>query len=295
MGIWKGTLTRGSAAPLAPANFSPETVFTGICWHQRWEIFRGIYVPGINPVDTLCAAVMLPADLSGKRVLDIGAWNGCFSFECERRGAAEVVAVSLEDPDETGFNRLKRLLHSRVEYVNTSVYHLSPRELGTFDVILFFGVLYHLRYPLLAIDRIRGVSRGEVFIETHVIDYYPWLRGQLKFLTRLPFIGGALRLTPLWRQYRECELHPQDQSNWFGPNVGAVMEAFESAGFEIAPLRSWGDRASFHARACPIPPRLRHHTYEALEANTGLVGLNAAAGEVGNDSGEEVPLLGRLS
>ncbi len=55
----------------------------------------------------------------------------------------------------TGFDQLKRVLGSHVQYVTGSVYTLSPQELGTFDVILFFGVLYHLRYPLLAIDRPR--------------------------------------------------------------------------------------------------------------------------------------------
>ena len=77
-----------------------------------------------------CERVQLPADLTGKRVLDIGAWNGGYSFECERRGAAEVVAYSLENPDVTGFNRLKALLGSRVRYVQGSVYTLSPERVA---------------------------------------------------------------------------------------------------------------------------------------------------------------------
>jgi tRNA (mo5U34)-methyltransferase len=267
--------------PAAPPGFSPEAAFPGVYWHQRWEIFRGVFVPGKNPVEFLCEAAQLPADLTGKRVLDVGAWHGCFSFECERRGAAEVVALSLEDPVETGFERLKQLLGSRVEYVNGSVYTLSPRELGTFDVILFFGVLYHLRYPLLAIDRLRGVSRGEVLVETHVIDHHPWLRGRLSFLSKLPLVRSTLRATPLWRQYREFELHPEDQSNWFGPNVAAVLEAFQTAGFDIAHTRSWGERAAFRAAVKPVPARLLHHTYEGLfSANAEVLGLGAAAGAV---------------
>jgi tRNA (mo5U34)-methyltransferase len=232
-----------------------------------------VFVPGHNPVEQLCDLVQLPADLSGKRVLDVGAWNGCFSFECERRGAREVVAVSLEDPVETGFDRLKRLLGSRVRYVNGSVYALSPCQFGTFDVILFLGVLYHLRYPLLAIDRLRSVSRGEIFVETHVIDNHPWLRGRLGFLSRLPLVGATLRRAPLWRQYREFELQAQDQSNWFGPNVVAVLEAFQSAGFEIAHTQSWWNRAAFCGRARTVPPRLLRHAYEACAANSEVVGL----------------------
>src|SRR5262249_41031030 len=105
-----GMDTRNAVAPKvglpdAPRRFSPDAIFQGVHWHQRWEIFQGVFVPGINPVKDLCELSGLPADLSGKRVLDVGAWNGCFSFECERRGADEVVAFGPENPEEVGFNR----------------------------------------------------------------------------------------------------------------------------------------------------------------------------------------------
>jgi tRNA (mo5U34)-methyltransferase len=262
-----------TAAP-APPGFSPEAFFRHVpYWHQRWELFRGVFVPGHNAVDFLCEATELPADLTGKRVLDVGAWNGCFSFECERRGAAEVVAVSLEDPAATGFDLLKAALNSRVEYRRGSVYTLMPELYGKFDVVLFFGVLYHLRYPLLALDRIRTVCRGEVHVETHVIDHRAWLRGPLRFLGKLPLVRSALRGTPLWRQYREFELHPGDQSNWFGPNVLAVLEAFQSAGFDIRHTRSWQDRAMFRARQTAVPERLRDHAYESVWENRAVTWL----------------------
>lgn len=255
--------------PPAPPGFEADAFFRQTSyWHQRWELFPGIFVPGRNDVALICDAAQLPRRLDGLRVLDVGALNGCFSFECERRGAAEVVALSLEDPERSGFNRLKQILGSRVTYVTGSAYSLAPRQLGTFDVILFLGVLYHLRYPLLAIDRLRSVSRGDVLIETHVIDHRSWLRGPLGFLARL------VRGTPVWRQYREFELHREDQSNWFGPNIVAVLEAFQSAGFSIAHTRSWRDRATFRAKAGPLPERLLKHSYESFAANADLVGLN---------------------
>ena len=104
--------------PDAPAGFSADSFFQGIRWHQRWEIFPGVFVPGQNDVEFLCKAAQMPSDLHAMRVLDVGAWNGCFSFECERRGASEVVALSLEDPTVTGFDRLKQLLGSNVRYIN---------------------------------------------------------------------------------------------------------------------------------------------------------------------------------
>lgn len=293
----------------APADFQADAFFAGVHWHQRWEIFPGVFVPGRNPVDFVCAAAQLPLDLTGKRVLDVGAWNGCFSFECERRGAAEVIAFSLEDPTQWGFDRLHRLLDSRVRYQRGSVYTLTPADLGLFDIILFFGVLYHLRYPLLAIDRLRGVCRcdpsprhtegeepeasasfsprptggegsgvrGEVFVETHVIDEHPWLRPPFSWLSRLPLVRSAWQRTPLWRQYRGDELQAGDASNWFGPNTQAVLEAFESAGFSIARTQSWGNRAAFRAKAVELPDRLVNGSYEYWPANRDFVASYADA------------------
>jgi tRNA (mo5U34)-methyltransferase len=119
------------SVPEPPPGFCAETLFANTHWHQRWEIYRGVFTPGRNPVAMLCSAAALPTDLTGLRILDIGAWNGCFSFECERRGAREITAYSLEDPDVSGFNRLKSALGSRVRYVQGSVYELTPDRVGT--------------------------------------------------------------------------------------------------------------------------------------------------------------------
>src|SRR5579864_1542419 len=78
---------RGSL-PVAPSGFVAAELFDGIHWHQCWEVFDGIYLPGRNDIETILEYVGLPDDLTGKRVLDVGAWNGGFSFECERRGAS---------------------------------------------------------------------------------------------------------------------------------------------------------------------------------------------------------------
>jgi tRNA (mo5U34)-methyltransferase len=263
---------RPQGAPPAPPDFVAEFAFAGVGWEQHWEVFRGVFVPGGASVEARCAHAGLPADLSGKRVLDVGAGQGCFSFECERRGAREVVALSLEEPSWTGFDRLHRLTGSRVRYVQGTAYALSPDEVGTFDVVLLFGVLHKLRYPLLALDRLRAVTRGEVFVEAHVIDNRDWLRGPWRFLARLPGLRRALRDTPVWRQYREFEMHPRDQSNWFGPNVAAVREAFQSAGFDAALTGLGGDQAFFRAKTTSLPLRLLEHSYESLPPNRDVVG-----------------------
>jgi tRNA (mo5U34)-methyltransferase len=248
-------------------------LFDGIHWHQRWEVFPGIWTPGRNPVASLCDHIHLPADLRGLRVLDVGAWNGCFSFECERRGAAEVVALSLEDPDQTGFNRLKTCLHSDVQYIQESIYTIDPKTLGDFDLILFLGVLYHLRYPLLAIDKLRSVCSGRVLVESHVIDHYMKIPGWFgKKIVALRQIRRQLPDIPLWRFYPGQELN-QDKSNWFGPNIQAVLTAFASAGFACRLLHEWGDRASFEATASASLRENLAGTYEALGDNPEFIGL----------------------
>jgi len=265
-----------AVVPEPRPGFDAAQLFDGVHWHQGWEVFRGASTPGTHSVSVLCDKTRLPPDLTGKRVLDVGAWNGCFSFECERRGAGEVIAYSLENPRLTGFDRLKAALGSRVEYVQGSVYSLDPEQLGQFDLVLFFGVLYHLRYPLLAIDRLRTVSRGDVLVETHTVTGRQLLRAPFAAVGRFVPLSTLFRTTPIWRQYKEFELHPQDQSNWFGPNVPAVIEAFESAGFIAEHLGSWdgGTRSAFRATATARPARLVSGTYEGVSTfHTHLTGV----------------------
>ena len=272
-----------AAPPLPPEGFDANETFKGFHWHQDWEVFKGANTPGRNRISLLCERAQMPENLEGKRVLDIGAWNGCYSFECERRGAKEVIAYGLENPDVSGFTRLKEILDSRVKYVQGSVYALAPEELGEFDLILFFGVLYHLRYPLLAIDRIRSVSRGDVLIETHTLTSLHLLRSPIRWLGVLLNLGALFRGTPIWRQYKEFELHPEDQSNWFGPNITAVIEAFETAGFNVRFLNSWdfGTRSSFRATGTSRPSRLTDKTYEGLSTlNAHLTGIKRKDAEL---------------
>jgi tRNA (mo5U34)-methyltransferase len=240
---------------VAPKGFDFDSFCKDIFWYQTWELFAGQFTPGVNSIEAMCDDLHLPADLSGKTVLDIGAWNGCLSFECERRGASEVVAISPENPSQTGFNKVRDIIGSkRVRYVRGSVYDLNPRKLGMFDIVLFCGVLYHLRYPLLGIDNIRKICKGEVFVETHVCDDQFILRDGNRGLksVNLRAMSPELLKTPVWQFYRRDELN-NDESNWFGPNVEAVIQAFESAGFATR-LISKKRRGMFHGVVKPGMP-----------------------------------------
>jgi tRNA (mo5U34)-methyltransferase len=218
--------------PGAPQGFDHEAFFRGITWYQKWEVFDGIFTPGVNPVSEICDLMQLPADLSGRRILDIGSANGCMSLECERRGAAEVIGLTPLDGSDWGHRQLRDAVGAtRTHFRLGSVYDLNPDVLGYFDTVLFCGVLYHLRYPMLAIDNIRRVATREVFIETHISDEE---------------LSRGDKDIPLWRFYRLNELN-SDYSNWFGPNIAAVRQAFESAGFSTRFLNSSGGRGRFHA------------------------------------------------
>lgn len=106
-------------------------------------------------------------DMTGKTVLDIGAWDGYFSFEFERRGAARVLAVDLWDEGALqAFLLAREHFNSKVEYRRLDALELDPKLVGTFDIVFCAGLLYHLRHPLLGLERIRSVTAGQLILET---------------------------------------------------------------------------------------------------------------------------------
>lgn len=126
-------------------------------WYHRIELPGGIVTPGGNDSPFCLSRLRLPASLAGKTVLDIGAWDGFYSFEAANRGAARVLATDSYSwlgrwgQHEFCLARTALGLEKRVEDRYIDVMELSPAALGeTFDVVLFLGVLYHLKDPLAA-------------------------------------------------------------------------------------------------------------------------------------------------
>jgi tRNA (mo5U34)-methyltransferase len=196
-------------------------------WHQRFELVPGVETPGAHPIGVLFELGGVPRDLHGKRVLDIGTSNGGAAFLMERWGAERVVAIDIYPADWFGFDRLSQFLGSKVEYLQGSVYDLE-RVVGgeRFDYVLFWGVLYHLRHPMLALDQVRSVmaSHGRVDIETAISD---------------DFLGDHAEL-PVARFYRRDEL-AKDGSNWFSPTVACFEDWCVSSGLEPAKVEVWGE------------------------------------------------------
>jgi tRNA (mo5U34)-methyltransferase len=185
-------------------------------WYHTIDLGNGVVTKGIDDTPIRLARLDMPTSFAGQTVLDIGAWDGFFSFEAERRGAARVVASDYYSwhgggwGSKAGFELARRTLGSQVEDVDIDVMDLSPDRVGVFDVVFFLGVLYHLRHPLLALERVASVTRKLLIVET-VVDMVGIRRPALAF-------------------YPGRELN-NDPTNWFAPNMPALDGMLKSVGF----------------------------------------------------------------
>jgi len=172
----------------------------------------------------------IPADLSGMSVLDIGCNAGFYSLEMKRRGASRVVGIDSDDNYLAQARFAAEVSGVDIEFRRLSVYQLAALQ-ERFDLVLFMGVLYHLRYPLLALD----------ILHEHVV------RNQMVFQCML---RGSMETTPIKPDYpfseREIFNRPDfpamyfieksyscDDTNWWIPNRAGVEALLRSAGFEI--------------------------------------------------------------
>jgi tRNA (mo5U34)-methyltransferase len=191
-------------------------------WWHSFQFPSGERVSGVRSIAELnahLAQFQLPENLTGKTVLDIGAWDGWFSFEMERRGA-EVTAVDCWDNPK--FRYAHRQLQSGVRYCIRDVYDLRPEEIGRFDIVLFFGVLYHLKHPLLALEKVCALSRDTMCLESYVLD-------------------GTLREARRDRQalmaFFEADELGGQTDNWVAPNAHCLQSFCRTAGFGRVSLR----------------------------------------------------------
>ncbi len=175
-------------------------------------------------------AHVVPEDLSGRSVLDIGCNAGFYSLEMKRRGAARVVGIDSDEGYLAQARFAAEVLGVEVEWRRLSVYEVA--SLGErFDLVIFMGVLYHLRHPLLALDLLREHVAGDLLLfqsmqrggeEVEPLDSdYPF-RETAVFEER-----GFPRLHFMEKKYAG------DPTNWWIPNRSCVEAMLRSAGFEI--------------------------------------------------------------
>jgi tRNA (mo5U34)-methyltransferase len=194
-----------------------------IQWFHTIDLGNGVVTPGTDASPQKLQTIGMPADLTGKSVLDICAWNGFFSFEAERRGARRVLAVDYfcwSGPGwgtKAGFDLAREALGSKVEDREIDVLDVSPDNTGVFDLVLFLGVLYHMRHPLLVLEKVSAVTGGMLILETHV---------DLTIINR-----------PAMAFYPGAELGG-DGSNWCGPNEACVIAMLQDVGFRRVEVHS---------------------------------------------------------
>ncbi len=235
-------------------------------WYHTIELANGVTTPGFCDLRPFAQAA-LPASLAGKRVLDVGTFDGFWAFEAERRGAAEVFALDLAKgtdadwppntaaenlaaseasgvPWGAGFALAHRTLASKVTRVEGNVYDLEPDWVGgRVDTVVCSTVLQHLRDPIRALENILAtlVPGGELLL----LDTYSVA------MTRLHPRRPIADFRPAM---------PGSKFTWWVPNLAA--------------LRGWATTAGFRG---PGEELTRHKPLRGAGAGDHLVALRFLA------------------
>lgn len=234
---------------------------TQLGWYHSIDLGQGVVTPGFVGLSAIEDRHFPP--LAGRDVLDVGAWDGANSFRAERLGARRVVALDHyvwgvdldrrqhywdecaargELPDHTldetefwdgslpgrrGFDLAREVLGSAVEPVVADFMTTDLDALGCFDVVLYLGVLYHMREPLTALERVRRVTKGVAVIETEALE----VRGHHRDPLVAFLAGNDLR---------------RDFGNWYLPSQAALHALCKAAGFSrVETHHGWsGPRAT---------------------------------------------------
>jgi tRNA (mo5U34)-methyltransferase len=200
----------------------------------------------------------LPADLAGRTVLDIGCNGGFYSIEMKRRGAERVVAIDWDERYLAQARFAAEVCGVAIEFRRLSVYDVAA--LGErFDIVLFMGVLYHLRHPLLALDLLHEHVTRDLLV------FQSMLRGSTEVLPLAddyPFAETAVFDDPAYPKLHFVEArYSQDQTNWWIPNRAAAEAMLRSAGYRIT---AQPEAEVFICRHVPLDDRESHTVYPAV-------------------------------
>jgi tRNA (mo5U34)-methyltransferase len=255
-------------------------------WYHTIDLGGGIVTPGQSDTTPLDGDRF--PDVKGKTVLDIGAWDGYYSFEAEKRGASRIVALDHyvwcidfgarteywnsckeqgiipdldrdevdfwhpDAPGKRGFDFAREALDSSVEDVVADFMTIDLESLGSFDVVFYLGVLYHVREPFLALRRLRETTREVAVVETVAVA--------VEHHTDQPLLAF----------YAGDDLSA-DYGNWFAPSEKALHNMLRAAGFSRVETKAGPAEfepppaPALHQRLRPPPPpRRRLNTYRLV-------------------------------
>jgi tRNA (mo5U34)-methyltransferase len=203
-------------------------------WYHHFELPSGVMTgdgqpPAYDPDERWqLIAPYLPSDLSGKTVLDVGGNSGYFSLQMKLRGAGKTVMVepALDFVDQARFVFSQFGVRVKTVHEDVHTYCLTTKE--RFDYVLFLGLFYHLKYPVLVLDRLAEMTKTLLFFNSHIegrqqgesdvgteVDRDDLLS---ESFPRMSFIEGAYR---------------GDLSNWWIPNYQALEPLARSAGMKV--------------------------------------------------------------
>ena len=206
-------------------------------WFHQIDLGNGIVTPGRTSIDHLraLADALFDTSIAGKSLLDIGCYDGFFSIEAKRRGA-HVLATDFfiwnhDSRCREAFEIARACLAPDLQDKMIDVCDLSPKSVGKFDIVLFSGVLYHLRHPFAVLEQIAPLASETLVVESHL---------------------DALDVSrPAMVMYPGTELN-NDPSNWWGPNPACVTAMLRDVGFarvDFQPNPNLpASRGIFHAR-----------------------------------------------
>ena len=217
-------------------------------WRQTIDFGDGLFSPG-KEKDTFTKPDrwgLTPELFNKKSVLDIGAWDGFLSFEAEKNGASKVVALDIKAGN--GFKIAKKILNSKVEFIRKDIIETKPEDIGVFDVVLFCGVLYHMKFPFFSLHRVSNLTKlgGTLILETHAIGGS--IKIEEKYVENFPK-NDSFYETYCYMLFYPNDEYTKDQTNWFGLSVEAIASMLENVGFEVNKiiLSQEPSRYTFHA------------------------------------------------
>jgi len=204
-------------------------------WFHRIDLGGGIFTktesvmgePVDHPRETWeVIERCLPADLTGKSVLDVGCNGGFYCVEAKRRGAGRVLGVDGQRQHVRQALFVRKVLGLDLEFRRFSVYDLDPATVGRFDITLALGLVYHLKHLVLALERLYDVTRELLIVETAII---PPEQTPPSFVQPLGEIRQTLH--PIF--YAENPPEAKEQVyNWFLPSPDALRALLTNTGFE---------------------------------------------------------------
>jgi tRNA (mo5U34)-methyltransferase len=229
-------------------------------WYHTIDLPDGSSTRGVFDNRGVARLVQWPAELPGGRCLDVGTCDGFWAFEMERRGAADVTAIDVDEPGQLDwswesrrnpdatrawwarrgrrFDIARRALGSRVNRIACSVYDLNPSIHGQFDVVFFGTLLVHLRDPVLALERMREVCAGELVL-VECLD---------------ALLDVIARPVP-------CARFAPAPEQWWRFNRAGLLRMLRVAGFDVL----WASRR-FHT---PFGPSATHYPYRFRPIRAG--------------------------